>query len=231
MSNYVAPADNLAAFNCPHCNAYCQQDWFSLDATLATSTERIAFQNARLSQCLVCKEYAIWYRFTTKVLGPYPTGLIPQRTYQIIYPKSTLAPKAADDMPEDVKNIYNEARNIINDSSKGAAALLRLALQKLMPHLGEKGENINDDIGELVKKGLNPVIQEALDSLRVIGNNAVHPGQINLDEKPETANKLFTLINSIIELKITREKVIKDVYQELPESAKKAIEQRDSDND
>ena len=37
-------------------------------------------------------------------------------------------------------------------------------------HLGESGKNINDDIAALVKKGLNLMIQQSLDVVRVIGN-------------------------------------------------------------
>ncbi|WP_424033423.1 DUF4145 domain-containing protein [Methylocella sp.] len=49
-------------------------------------------------------------------------------------------------------------------------------MQKLCVELGEKGKNIDDDIANLVKKGLSPELQQALDILRVIGNEAVHHG-------------------------------------------------------
>ncbi|WP_415663473.1 DUF4145 domain-containing protein [Vibrio taketomensis] len=50
---------------------------------------------------------------------------------------------------------------------------------------------MNNDIKELVSEGLSPKIQQALDSLRVVGNNAVHPGQINIDDNAEVAYKLL----------------------------------------
>ena len=63
-----------------------------------------------------------------------------------------------------------------------------------MPLLGEKGKKIDDDIASLVRKGLEPDIQQALDVVRVTGNNAVHPGQIILEDDKATAVALFELV-------------------------------------
>ena len=74
---------------------------------------------------------------------------------------------------------------------------MRLCVQRLCRHLGEKGENIDDDICALVKKGLNPLVQKSLDIVRVIGNEAVHPGVLDLKDDRDTALRLFELVNSI----------------------------------
>ena len=113
-------------------------------------------------------------------------------------------------------------------SPRGAAALLRLAIQKLCKYLGESGENINIDIKELVKKGLPQKLQQALDSLRVIGNNAVHPGQIDIKDDIDTAHKLFVFINVICDNQITQPKTIDEFYKtKIPENLRNAIDKRD----
>jgi Domain of unknown function (DUF4145) len=97
-----------------------------------------------------------------------------------------------------------------------------------MPHLGELGENINRDIGKLVSKGLPQEIQQALDYCRVVGNNAVHPGEINIDDDPSVVSSLLSLINFIVEDRIARPKQIAEMYGKLPESSKQAIQKRDA---
>lgn len=145
----------------------------------------------------------------------------------LIYPEANQAPPPNTDLPDEIKDDYQEATSIISHSPRGAAALLRLCIQKLCKHLGEGGKNINNDIASLVKKGLNPKIQKSLDIVRVIGNEAVHPGTIDLKDKPETAIVLCNLINIIAEAMITQPKMIEGLYASLPEEKKDQIEQRD----
>jgi hypothetical protein len=98
----------------------------------------------------------------------------------MLYPDAGGGPPANPDLPEDIRGDYLEAQAIVGRSPRGAAALLRLCIQKLCKHLGEEGEHLWTDIGNLVRKGLPPAVQEALDAVRVIGNEAVHPGQMDL---------------------------------------------------
>lgn len=132
-------------------------------------------------------------------------------------------------MPDDIKNLYNESRDIVNQSPKSAAALLRLALQKLIIYLGESGENLYKDIGNLIKKKKLPSkIQKSLDSVRILGNESVHPGTINLDDEREAALLLFKLINIIVEYTITQPKEIDKLYEMIPETKKNSIKKRNN---
>lgn len=210
---YVPPEFKKDAFHCPICGVYAKQEWYACNPSKAPQFLPFAIDvsnNLFISLCSHCNGYSIWFR------------------EKKIHPISSSAPLPSEDMPEDVKEDYEEARSVVEVSPRSAAALLRLALQKLMIHLGESGKNLNDDIANLVKKGLPVKIQKALDAVRVIGNNAVHPGELDLRDDKETALALFDLLNMIVEVMITQPKKVDEIYEKLPEGAKEAIERRDS---
>lgn len=168
-----------------------------------------SIENLSISRCYNCDDIAIWIH------------------NRLAFPTVGTAPLPNTDMPGDVKLDYEEASTILDRSPRGAAALLRLAIQKLCKELGEKGKNIDDDIASLVRKGLDVRVQQALDVVRVIGNNAVHPGQIDLRDDGATAEKLFGLANLIADIMISQPKHIAAMFEGLPEGARKAIEHRD----
>lgn len=138
-------------------------------------------------------------------------------------------PRPHVEMPEDVQVDYNEARTIIGLSPRGACVLLRLAVQKLCVDLGEPGKNLNEDIASLVKKGLPDEVQQAMDTLRVIGNNAVHPGELDLSDDAETASALFNLLNFVVDEMIAQPKRRRSIFGKLPVKAREAIQRRDGD--
>ena len=154
-----------------------------------------------------------------------PAGNEADRT--MVFPRIASAPEAIAEMPENARADFNEARLVLPSSARAAAALLRLAIQRLCVHLDEKGENLNDDIASLVGKGLPQTIQQALDVVRVVGNHAVHPGTMDLRDDEEVARRLFALVNLITQVMIVQPKEVKKLYAALPERDRKAIEKRD----
>lgn len=209
---YIAPESGLKAYTCPHCGVLARQyHFYSNDGTSKWWDNVANPKNYRFrySDCENCEEVCLWY---------YD---------KMVYPNRGNAPVPNPDIPADVKKDYEEAASIYTQSPRGAAALLRLAIQKLCVGLGGNGKNINADIKELVKKGLPEKVQQSLDIVRVIGNNAVHPGQIETDDS-EVAGRLFILINVIAEYMISMPKKIDDMYSDLPEKDKEHIEKRDS---
>ncbi len=165
--------------------------------------------NLYISKCYHCKKITVWIHDN------------------IVFPPERHGVQPNQDLPDDIIKDFEEARSIVGLSPRGAAALLRLCIQKLCKHLGEKGKNINDDIASLVSKGLDPRIQKPLDIVRVIGGEAVHPGVIDLNDNRNIAIKLFGLINAIADQMITHPKTVEELYGKLPKTKKKAIEKRD----
>jgi hypothetical protein len=103
-------------------------------------------------------------------------------------------------------------------SPRSATALLRLALQKLIWYFGERGEEIDEGIENLRKKGLDEKIQKALNSVRVIGEEAVPPGQIDQSDNAETALVLFNLLNLIVDSLITQPRRVDEILEKLPDN-------------
>ena len=113
-------------------------------------------------------------------------------------------------------------------SPKASAALLRLAIQRCCVELGLKGKELNSDIADLVSRGLPEQVRQSLDIVRVIGNNAVHPGTIDINDDPAIAQTLFKLVNIIVEYLISNPKRIGELFDSLPAGAKDQIQLRDS---
>jgi hypothetical protein len=133
-----------------------------------------------------------------------------------------------DGCPEEIQSIYNEARQVFPYSPRASAALLRLAIQMICIERGLPGKDINSDIGTLVKNGLSAQIQQSLDLVRVVGNNAVHPGQIQIEENKENIEKFFGLVNLIVDVLIVQPTKIAAMFDALvPSAQKKQIEVRD----
>jgi Domain of unknown function (DUF4145) len=171
----------------------------------------VAYKNAEnlhISQCFNCEKIAVWvYK-------------------SLVFPLERAGELPNADLPADIAHDFEEARSILNESPRGAAALLRLAVQKLCAFLGEDGKNIDADIASLVSKGLNPLVQKSLDVVRVVGNEAVHPGSLDLRDDRDTALQLLGLVNLIAEQMISHPKSVQLMYNKLPENKLQAIDSR-----
>lgn len=72
------------------------------------------------------------------------------------------------------------------------------------------------------------MIGEALDAVRVIGNEAVHPGAMNIADDRSTAAELFDVLNAIADHTLSRPKRLKAIYDRLPEDKRKSIDERNA---
>lgn len=251
-SKRIAPSITRKSFNCPVCGTLADQTWFgaharrvdnngvpklmaakelkkrhdahvqeTIDDNVAASRQPSLrrnddgiycydeLANIHVSRCDSCSEVTIWLHDT------------------VFYPPTHHEFEPNPDLSDNVKADFKKAREIVGFSPRGAAALLRVCVQNLCIHLKKPGKNLNEAIGSLVADGLPKNIQKALDLVRVTGDKAVPPGELDLKDDRATAEKLFGLINMIAYDQITQPKDVKAMYDNLPEGAKKQIKKRD----
>lgn len=207
MSKYVAPAPGEKAFVCPHCEVYAQQ----VSAQVFYSRGSVSpLPEEQLQQCTNCGGWIVWWN-----------GVM-------VYPDQTAFPPPNEDLPDGIRVDYCEAASIAQRSPRGAAALLRLSIQKLCEHLGYPQNKIDDAIAAMVAAGLPQRVSQMLDVVRVIGNNAVHPGNIDLTDDVELATNLARLVNLIAEDRISNPRHVQEMYAKLPASNQAAIAARNA---
>jgi len=205
---FIAPQVYGNSFTCPHCGAISKQNWWHIawDGHDYGNHDK---NKLKVGKCQHCEKNTLW------VID------------KMMYPETGSAPFPNSEMPKPVRDIYLEAASIQAKSPRGAAALLRLAIQILCKELGEQGKNINTDIGNLVKKGLPQIVQQSLDIVRVTGNDAVYPGQIDTDSQ-DVVDNLFNLLNVVVEYMIALPNKVSGIYSLLPLDKTDAIKKRDN---
>lgn len=207
-TSFVQPARDLDAFNCPHCNVHAAQEWFPLTRPMFNNYDKI--NDYYICQCGHCKKITFW------------------ENKDMVYPSTGNAPMSNPDMPDEIKEDYNEARDIVLRSPRSACVLLRLCIEKICDEKKTKGNDLNEKIKKLAEQGLDDSIIKALDTVRVIGGQAVHPLEMDLKDDVNTATMLFRIVNYISDWAYTRKKTIDNIFESLPDGKKKAIKSRNS---
>lgn len=211
--NSNPPTFDQGSFDCPHCQAFAHQFWRVPKWQMAEQGNNWAERDyLRISECQHCSKLGVWVNT------------------MLSYPDGTPAPPPNPDLPDEPLRTYKEAASIVSRSPRAAAALLRLAIEQLCVHQGGREGNLNGCIGDLVgDEGLRQSIQQALDAVRVSGNDAIHPGQIGAEDELPIAMSLFELANIIVDDLITEPKRIQKAYERLSDGQREQIERRDSD--
>ena len=113
---YVKPEKDQNKYTCPHCNTLsqmqCDKHHFDSDKSRTRMSELLISNELTIHRCQCCGKKILWI----------------DDTY--IYP-DIVSEEANPDMPNSVKQLYNEAALISNKSPRAACALLRLAVDKL----------------------------------------------------------------------------------------------------
>ncbi len=211
QKNYIPPEFEKETFHCPACNVYAEQRWHTTHAYRHLSGS-VGLKVLRVSRCVYCEEFSFWIN------------------ERLVFPSQITAPRPHKDTPEAVLEYYNEARVVSVSSPRAAAALLRLAAKKLCESLGETDSNLNRAIGKLNQKGLPESVIQSLDTVRIFGNEGgAHEGQIDLtgEDNKQIVDRLFKLINFIVEKTITEPQEVKNMFASLPKNKKQGVAIRD----
>lgn len=204
------PIPNTKAIRCPHCYCYSTMQYrevqFSNEQKYIEEGNKRRENKITIGRCDCCKKKIIWN----------------ENGY--VYPDFPPEP-ANPDMPQTVKELYDEAGLIFRKSPRAACALLRLAVERLCNELGENKKRLDENIASLTEKGLPNDIIKQLDILRIVGNKAVHPGYIDLDvDSIYVASQLMRMLNKLVERLITDRKQIDFLYDKIPENQKRIKE-------
>ncbi len=228
----IKPEFNKSAFTCPHCQVVAQmkfvipyriKQYVEENLPNIESTQYLTSENVEIKMNNIRTIMADYERFANVFcVCRYCQKISIWIDEKMVYPKKRLTPLPNEDLPDDIKADYEEASLIVQDSPRAACALLRLALQKLMIKEMDENKNLDKAIQSLVdKKIINESLQKALDSVRVIGNSAVHPNELDIKDDIDTALSLFAILNFIAEKMISDKRKIDELYDKLPNTAKR----------
>ena len=225
MNGYMEPRLGAASFSCPHCNTVAHQDWYSLflnpenaaeirvltPETVIVSTLRqgeaqrdnikevdqlverlkkneltyqyqkhpqplkVRMANLHMSNCHGCNGFSLW-------VG----GVL-------------VFPTKVDQTSELVEEDVEEAAAILEKFPRGATALMRVCIQKLVPLLKENGKELNNYVSSLVHKGLEMEIQQAMEVLQVLRADPGQLSQLEAQADKETARRFLDSLKAVIE--------------------------------
>lgn len=198
---YKQPKLNENSFICPYCKIetghqfvsdrlvrHYQNSYYEFYAVTNISQPCIKEElTLSISTCAKCKQIEIWIND------------------DMVYPKiEEFGPEATKDMPERVKETFNEARKVFGVSVRSAAALLRLAIEQYCDEMGYKERNLSTSIKEMIsKENLSNEFEKSCDYIRLTGNDAVHPRELSISEDKEVVLFMFELLNQLVEEMIT----------------------------
>lgn len=127
----------------------------------------------------------------------------------LVYPLALVGPSPAIGMPEGVRKLFDDARAVGRQSPRAAVALMRVALEKLIPGAGTLYTRITS-----IATGAH--VQRIMDLVRVIGNAALHDDEeVEFDPGPDVAAKLMELMNILIDVHL-QERPMQELRSILP---------------
>jgi len=226
VKNTEIPRFKWSAFKCPHCHTIEAQRW-EWPKMIQHKHDWTTY-DLWYSTCENCNWRMLWAE-TYKTIYWWKS----QQKVNVIFPVNynwNFDFEISKDTPQIIEEDFKEAIQILPLSPRWACALLRLCLQKFLDEIVIKiSWSRKDTIDESIKYLAIDVwlisddISNIMHVLRIIGNEAVHPWQIDLKDDYQTAEELIELFNYLINELITENKKKVALYDKIPSSKKSAI--------
>jgi hypothetical protein len=139
-------------------------------------------------------------------------------------------------MPDDARELFEEAAAVVDLSRRAGAALARASLEKLLKGLypdEPKTARLDDYIARAIQE-LSTPLGMLLTSLRHIGNKSLHVEDeqddivaLYLGEVDEgIVEILFASINDVVDELVTRPRQATALWGLLPEGVRKAVDEK-----
>jgi hypothetical protein len=163
--------------DCPHCGVAFHDDWQGTGIRNPINEDRTAW-NALVTRCPACKGETIRlpHVSTNAIVEGKPELLLDL----VAYPKTTYRKPTPKEVPEHIKEDYEEACIVLPVSNKASAALSRRCLQAILRDQGYTQRDLAQQIDALLReqdlgKAIPTALRETVDAIRNFGNFSAHP--------------------------------------------------------
>lgn len=219
LNDSRVPAQGKDAFDCPRCATFARQEWFDLERFGGSFRDgrpgRGKSGKWTTAQCNRCERFSVW------------------RDDRLIYPMTGVAPLAHPHMPQEARELYDEAREVLGISRRAGAALARAALERLLRTLDPDAGRVNlaTRIERIFPRVPAPLGQ-MLTVIRVVGNATLHVGDepdemlvLILDPaETEIVELIFEAINDLVEELIAKPSKVGKLYEKIPATIRARVE-------
>jgi hypothetical protein len=229
MSEYIEPQLGAESFSCPYCNTVAHQDWYSLflkpenaaevrvltpeavnalrqgDAQRDNIKENDQFVERLQKNALTYEYQKHPHPLKVKMANLHISNCHSCNGFSLWVGRLLAFPTRIDKTPELVEEDVEEATAILNEFPRGATALMRVCIQKLVPLLQDNGKELNRRVSSLVRKGLEMEMQQAMDVLQLLRSDPVHSGQLesHADNK-KTALRFLDSLKEVLERRMSQ---------------------------
>jgi hypothetical protein len=224
MNEYIAPRLGEESFSCPHCNTVAHQDWYSLFLKPENAAEvRVLTPEAirqgeaqrdnikeidqfieRLKKTQLTYEYQKHpHPLKVKMANMHISNCHSCNGFSLWVGGLLVFPTRIDKTQELVEEDLEEAAAILNKFPRGATALMRVCIQKLVPLLEDNGKELNQRVSSLVRKGLEMEIQQAMDVLEVLRSDSAQLNPLESQADRETALRFLDSLKEVLERRMS----------------------------